>query len=50
MYKVGGLEEGRVVKFMDFAFRASPTHNSLLFVDMFGEDKLISDSCFTEVP
>ena len=50
MNKVGGLEEGRVVKFIDFAFLASPTHNALLFVDISGEDKEISDSCFTEVP
>ena len=50
MNKVGGLEEGRVVKFIDFAFRANPTHNASLFVDISGEDKLISDNCFTEVP
>ena len=50
MNKVGGLEEGRVVKFIDFAFRANPTHNASLFVDISGEDKLISYNCFTEVP
>ena len=50
MNKVGGLEEGRVVKFIDLAFRASPTHNALLFVAISGDDKLISDNCFTEVP
>ena len=50
MNKVGGLEEGRVVKFIDLAFRANPTHRELLFVDISGEVKLMSDNCFTEVP
>ena len=50
MNKVGGLEEGRVDKFIDFAFRANPTHRALLFVEISCEDKLISDNCFTEVP
>ena len=50
MLRTGGLEEGRVVRLIDVAFLAKPTHKALLVEAMSGDERLISDKFFTLVP
>ena len=50
MLRTGGLEDGRVVRFIDLAFLAKPTHKALLVEAMSGDERLISDKFFTLVP
>ena len=46
---IGGLDEGRVVRFILLAFLAKPTQRALLSVAISGDDKLISDKLLTPV-
>ena len=50
MLRTGGLEDGRVVRLIDVAFLAKPTHKALLVEAMSGDERLTSDRFFTLVP
>ena len=49
MNNVGGLEEGRVVSEMFFAFLAKPTQSADLSVAISGDDSESSESCLSTV-
>ena len=49
MNNVGGLEDGKVVREIFFAFLAKPTQSADLSVAISGEDNESSESCLSTV-